>query len=472
MPIPPKYFCSLFTLPFSVSPRTAFLLFVFAITACLSAFAVQPAGYVDYIGTDSIIGWACDSASGSDNASLWIHFFEGGTYLGSTPSNSINRPDTNAFCPANTWVGFSMAMPRLSAGWHTISVYANNSIFASTENSLAGATQVYFPSADFTGPSPFGVLESVSPQSVSGWACDADSAAPITVDVYVQYDGVGQSYLLASGTAGNPREYIAACGSASRGFTITLPTIRGGQHNIFVTARNVGPGSNRLLEKYSTLPNLFDFPLTASFNPDPGLNYFSGCWELVHGASDPPLYSREVNCPTGMGPWLFSISKTVQPDNTIPEPQLGYAGPATRVRYDSLAGGGTVIKINTYDDSAHMTPWDYNFQAAQTNLAEIQLNTVSQLVLEVQLGVRNEQDFFFYDASLCGGGIESGNIPWIHTIVGSVFRSRTQDLTYFLEIVPFYREHQISNGCASPKFKVSEMAAVCLRGGAGLRCKS
>jgi hypothetical protein len=155
-----------------------------------------------------------------------------------------------------------------------------------------------------------------------------------------------------------------------------------------------------------------------------------------------------VNCPTGMGPWLFSISKTVQPDNTIPEPQLGYAGPATRLRYDSLAGGGTVIKINTYDASAHMTPWDYNFQAAQTNIAEIQLNTVSHLKLEVQLGVRNEQDFFFYDPSLCGpgGGIESGNIPWIHTIVGSVFRSRTQNLGYFLEIVPFYREHQISNG--------------------------
>lgn len=127
---------------------------------------------------ETISGWAFGAAphpNGPRGRSVWVHFFEGVTYLGSTPSNRVGRGDVaRIFGIANAEVGFSWAPPALLAGVHTIRAFVNDSVFASQARLLGGQTTLVVPAANFVGPSPFGVLESASPGHVTGWACDPD----------------------------------------------------------------------------------------------------------------------------------------------------------------------------------------------------------------------------------------------------------------------------------------------------------
>lgn len=408
-----------------------FLQFLFAPLTAFSQFS----GWVDYVGPDQVTGWACGTP---DGRATWVHLYEGSTHLVSTTSNLIPRPDAAALCAGKPYIGFSVALPAPSAGPHTIKAYVSDSPIPSANVLLPGAQTFTMPSADFTGPKPFGVIEGLSGQNVSGWACDPDApSVPLNLDVYVQFDRHGSLYFLTSGQTVHPR-VIPPCGpNPNTAFNIPLPPLPGGIHNIVVRARNVGPGYDNVLEKFHAIPFFTDVPYELAYNGDPDFYFAPGCWETPN-----TKWKNLAGCPPGLSNplWSMLISRA-----NVPEPQPGYVGPPARVRYDALAGSGMVFKVNTYDLNApNMYPWDYNFQAMSTMLPGIALTSVAELFVESRFGTRLPNDFFLYDPLLTGPqpGIETGNIPWIHLIVAASYIDTSTGIEYWVEVVPFFRENQ------------------------------
>lgn len=391
----------------------------------LAPATVLAAGYVDQVDTAVISGWAC----GGSGESRWIHVYDGSTYLGSTTSNTVGRPDAATFCAGNAWVGFSMETPRLSGGVHTIHVYAGDSATPSTEALLPGSSSLVVPQADFVGPSPFGVIESANLSALSGWACDQDGNGPVDIEVLIQYHSTGPLLPLADGIALDSRMGGTPCGAGvARNFAVTLPVVRGGTHNLVVRARNTGAGVDRYLEEFVPGVRRVSFPPATSLNVDPWVMRAADCW--YQNASS----MRYDGCLVGMDPWVFSISKTVF-TSQAPAPEAGYVGPQARVRYDGLSQG-TVLKIETYGASSTMYPWDYNFQALATNINELPLAASDSLMLGVTLRIR--PDWNYSDPTHGPApGIDTGTSPWLNLIVASVFRHKTTGVVYFIEALPY-----------------------------------
>lgn len=88
---------------------------------------------------------------------------------------------------------------------------------------------------------PFGATDAATSTQVSGWAIDADTSAPISVQVSVDGRATGGPVV-----AGFPRGDVAAVfpgvGSA-HGFTVPL-ALGPGAHTVCVQALNVGPGAD------------------------------------------------------------------------------------------------------------------------------------------------------------------------------------------------------------------------------------
>lgn len=390
----------------------------------LAGTASAAGGYVDQVDTAVISGWACNLGN-----SRWVHVFDGEQYIGSTTSNTVKRADTASLCAGSEWTGFSMETPRLSPGTHAIHVYASDSEVISTQTPLPGEATLVVPSANFVGPSPFGVIENTTASLVSGWACDSDTSGPVELEVLVQFNSTGPLVPLTSGLTSSSRAGVAGCGvGGARNFAIQLPSVRGGTHNLVVRAKNVGAGTDKYLEEYQPYIRRVNFPYAASLNADPQVMNAADCWYQR------PDSTHYIDCPTGMPPWIFSVSKTVFTERA-PAPQADYAGPQARVRYDGLPQG-TVLKFETYDTTSEMYPWDYNFQALSTNMQEVVLSSGSNLALEVTLRIRPDWN---YSDPTHGPepGIETGTSPWLNLIVGSVFRHKVTGVVYFIEAMPY-----------------------------------
>ncbi|SFV27045.1 MULTISPECIES: hypothetical protein [unclassified Pseudoxanthomonas] len=386
---------------------------------------VLAAGFVDQVDTVVVSGWAC----GGSGESRWIHIYDGSNYVGSTTSNTVRRQDAAVFCAGKEWVGFSMETPRLTGGVHTIHAYASDSSTPSQENLLPGSTSLVVPQADFVGPSPFGVIESASFSALSGWACDQDGSGPVSIEVLIQYHSTGPLLPLADGLALDSRTGGVSCGAGvARNFIVTLPVVRGGTHNLAVRAKNAGAGDDRYLEEFVTGIRRVSFPAAPSLNVDPLVMRAADCW--YQNASS----MRYEGCLPGMDPWVFSISKTVF-TGQAPAPEAGYVGPQARVRYDGLSQG-TVLKIETYDTSSTMYPWDYNFQALATNMDELPLGSSDDLTLRVTLGIRADWRYSNPENGPAPG-IDTGTSPWLNLIVASVFRHKTTGVVYFIEALPY-----------------------------------
>jgi hypothetical protein len=419
------------------------------------AGATTYSGWVDYLGQDRISGWAC-VANAASALPVWVHIYDGATYVTSTPANSEYRPDAAWLCGGPSWTGFSVATPKLSvSGNHTINVYVSTSRNPSTVNRLPGATTLVY-GYPFTGSNTFGVVESITPTSIVGWACDRDSpAAQLTIPVRVQYYGRGPIYSLTSGVTTISRPDVApVCGSGTnKGFQISLPPLPGGNHNIIASAVNIGPGAMQTLNKYSTLPALSAFPYEASSNLDPGLQYAANCW---YGAANiSRVYNNLSGCQTGFGSWQLGVSDTLNLStlqrDTPSAPLSPYWGPFARVRYQptSSAGGFTML-ADTWDSPTSgqiLHRCDYNFQAFGTNMNEVNVNSIHSLALEATVTLRDDGNLLFdptnaTDGTGCSNAIEMGSNPWLQLILAAVFQtgsaSNSTLKTYFVEVVPFW----------------------------------
>jgi hypothetical protein len=189
--------------------------------------------------TATAAGWALDPDTA---APIKVHLYVGS--VGAEYTADKSRPDLVPFYPElGPNHGFSEKL-TLPTGTTQVCAYAIN-------NGVGGHTFLGCRSA-YVGPvivdrarAPFGNYEAVTPAAggatVSGWALDPDTTAPISVHIYV--DNTSAAY-----TADKPRSDVAAAFGLGdkHGFVETVP-MSAGAHNVCVYAINNGAGGHAFL---------------------------------------------------------------------------------------------------------------------------------------------------------------------------------------------------------------------------------
>jgi hypothetical protein len=185
-------------------------------------------------GSVALSGWALDPDTA---APIDVHVYVNGRGVAARADE--RRPDVGAAYPAHgAGHGYSL---RLAAGAGSQQVCAYGINVGAGGHSLLGCRTVVVPS----GP-PIGTIESGVGEPgvvrVSGWAIDADTAAPIDVHVYVDGVGVGARADLRRADVG---AVFPAYGS-NHGYSVRVAASPG-PHQVCVYAINVGAGGHTLL---------------------------------------------------------------------------------------------------------------------------------------------------------------------------------------------------------------------------------
>src|SRR6185436_11646718 len=111
-----------------------------------------------------------------------------------------------------------------------------------------------------------GYVESITPTSISGWACDRNApGVPLELHVYIRPDGISPQRFITSGsTSGFRGDVVSICGSGrNTAFSIDLPpTMRKGLNDVIAYGINQGAGTNNSLNETDNIPNLVDFGCT------------------------------------------------------------------------------------------------------------------------------------------------------------------------------------------------------------------
>jgi hypothetical protein len=179
----------------------------------------RPYGYLDEVspapGGVRLRGWAVDPES---TAPITLHIYAGGKVVQWVTADK-QRPDLAAVFPGiGTRHGFDTVVP-LSAGRHTISVYAIN-VLDGSENPVIGSAPVGVGV-------PFGMADArVGPGLVrlTGWVIDPDTADPVQLHAYV--DGVFAGQFGANVFRSDVAATYAAFGG-EHGFDIELQVAAG-----------------------------------------------------------------------------------------------------------------------------------------------------------------------------------------------------------------------------------------------------
>lgn len=194
----------------------------------------NPFGNIEVLTTSfgkfRLAGWAIDPNTTSP---IDLHVYINGT--GHRVTADLARPDVAAvhpqFGPAH---GFDKTFD-LVGGSYLVCIYGYN--VGAGAHTLFGCPTVKVP----TG-APTGALDAisvgVSEVTVSGWAIDPDTTAPIAVHVYVDRTGYG---FVANRDRPDVARVYPAYG-APHGYAERL-TVAPGRHDICVYAINTGPGN-------------------------------------------------------------------------------------------------------------------------------------------------------------------------------------------------------------------------------------
>jgi hypothetical protein len=204
-----------------------------------------PMGYLDAVTTSisgiTARGWTIDPDT---TAPIPVELYVDSVPAAGRKVSDRSRPDVAAAFPRyGADHGYIWSQPA-SPGVHDVCVYAINT--APGVNPRLGCRTVTVPTAVThveQGRTPIGWVDSVTATStgysVDGWTLDPDTAAPISVDIYVDGGYAG------SATANGSRPDVGAAfqlwGDA-HGFTTTVPAPPG-MHNVCVYAINTS-GSN------------------------------------------------------------------------------------------------------------------------------------------------------------------------------------------------------------------------------------
>jgi hypothetical protein len=185
----------------------------------------------------TLSGWSIDPDTGGPNdVDVWID----DSFAGTTVAGN-DRDDVGASFPDyGPDHGFSVTLP-VAAGSHSVCAYSINLVAGRSNRALGCRTAT-------VGGTPVGNFESLAAGpdqvSLSGWALDPDTSAPIHVDVWI--DG----HFAGTTVAVDERDDVGASFpefGSDHGFTVTLP-VGAGTHSVCAYAINMGSGSaNRKL---------------------------------------------------------------------------------------------------------------------------------------------------------------------------------------------------------------------------------
>jgi hypothetical protein len=194
-------------------------------------------GYTLGNGTITLTGWVIDPDT---TGPVDVHVYVDGNGAGAGKAN-LSRPDVGQSFPAyGPNHGFSVTVP-IAPGTHKVCVYAINVGPNGTNNPQLGCFDVEIGT-------PIGNVDKVDPAGggvlVTGWAVDRDDpSVPITVDFRI--DG----NLVKSEVADDEVGWLAWYGLGTKhGFSTFVPAAPG-RRNLSVTARNIGPGTNKVISQ-------------------------------------------------------------------------------------------------------------------------------------------------------------------------------------------------------------------------------
>jgi GH25 family lysozyme M1 (1,4-beta-N-acetylmuramidase) len=198
-------------------------------TAPMGSFdSARPGG-----GGITVGGWALSPTTATPIA---VHVYVDQTGWALT-ANGARNDVAAAFPMAGSSHGFSGFVPA-SGGTHVVCVYAIDP--AGVVNPQLGCRIVTVASG-----SPVGSVDSVTAATgtltVSGWAIDPDTFAPVGVSLVVDGDTVG------SATANLPRPDLTTAlppYGPLHGYSLSATGFGGGAHRVCVIATDVGPGSD------------------------------------------------------------------------------------------------------------------------------------------------------------------------------------------------------------------------------------
>ncbi|MCL2639634.1 MAG: hypothetical protein FWD53_02200 [Phycisphaerales bacterium] len=162
----------------------------------------------------NVSGWAVDPDDPSKP--IQVQVFIDGVLLTTTTAN-LPRPDVQSKAGALN-VGFSVDIPGLYPGTHTITVYAIDGQAGAAKPVLIGTYKV-------TNAPPTGKVEVLNTSVISGYAYDPDMSGPTTVKVYV--NGMFFKEVMANGSNAT---------MPGHGFSVDLSELPEGSYWIMVTA--------------------------------------------------------------------------------------------------------------------------------------------------------------------------------------------------------------------------------------------
>lgn len=190
-----------------------------------------PLGVLDtFDAANGIRGWAFDPLL--PTASVPIQVVVDGTIVATQTASGV-RPDLVPFFGSANH-GFSLDLPTLSPGPHTVAVYA-------LPLGAGGATLLGTFGATPPGP-PFGTLDAANGSIIGGWAVDPDSVAT-GARVRVDIDGVPFRTL----TTDIVRPDLVQFGPGAYGFQLATPAVGVGQHTVEMYAIDTPTGEAVLI---------------------------------------------------------------------------------------------------------------------------------------------------------------------------------------------------------------------------------
>lgn len=195
-----------------------------------------PAGWIDVANATTLAGWAADANAGA--AAIQVRYVIDGNAAAVVTANRVRNDLQNVV--GSTGHGFMVTLPQLTAGMHTVSVYAIDN--TSLEGVLIG-TRVIAVANPAGNVLPTGFVESASATRVSGWAMDASSAGA-SIQVRVDVDGVVGTAFAANGVRADVVKALGVVGNF--GFSKVL-ALTPGEHRVTVYALDTTTGGATML---------------------------------------------------------------------------------------------------------------------------------------------------------------------------------------------------------------------------------
>lgn len=179
-----------------------------------------PVGYVDTMTSRKVTGWVHDADLGSSPVLVRVDV---NGIEGTPVEATLSRPDLVPVVGSANH-GYSIDLPELTPGQHTVKVWAIDPGSSSAKPKLLGEGTV-------VNAVPTGHVDVINDKMIAGWAFDADvGSGPINVTVYVD------DTQFATVPANLARtDLTAVLGSPNHGFYVDLSSLPKTSHAITLT---------------------------------------------------------------------------------------------------------------------------------------------------------------------------------------------------------------------------------------------